>query len=211
MDDLDKLVERLAEEAAPVKPAPHPVKICLQWWVAAALYLALSLGISGTRPDLLLQLQQPWFAAELVTLLLLFVTTTLSAAVLAFPDLHQMRKSAWSPAVLFALFLIVMLFAWHADSPPAPLPVHSFECTVSITLFALLPATWTFLALRRFATTHSRWAGSVALLSAFSVGALWLRLHEQNDSISHVLLWHYLPMLAIGLLGWGMGRRLLKW
>jgi hypothetical protein len=211
MEDLDKLVESLAREAVPVKPAPHPFLLTLQWGAAAALYLVLSLWISGLRPDLLHKLHEPWFDAELLALLLLFVTASLSAAVLAFPDLHQMHKSAWSPAVAFALFLLVMLLAWRADNPPAPLPLHSFECTASITLFALLPAAWTFLSLRRFASTHSRWAGSVALLSAFSVGAIWLRLHEISDSIYHVMLWHYLPMLAIGLLGWWLGKRLLKW
>ena len=68
-----------------------------------------------------------------------------------------------------------------------------------------------FLCLRRFASTHSRWTGMVALLAAFSVGALWLRLHEETDSIDHVVLWHYLPMVAISLAGWWLGRRLLKW
>ena len=108
----------------------------------------------------------------------IFIATSLSAAVLAFPDLHQMRKAALAPAGLFALFVAIMFFAWRADVPPAPLPVHSFECTVSITLFSLLPAAWTFFSMRKFASTHYRWAGSIALLSAFSVGALWLRLHE---------------------------------
>lgn len=35
---------------------------------------------------------------------------------------------------------LILLFAWRADSPPAPLPVHSFECTLGITLMALLSA-----------------------------------------------------------------------
>ncbi|HTY98673.1 MAG TPA: NrsF family protein, partial [Rhodocyclaceae bacterium] len=61
------------------------------------------------------------------------------------------------------------------------------------------------------ASTHGRWAGSIAVLAAFSVGALWLRLHEVNDSIAHVVIWHYLPMLAAGSLGFGLGKRLLKW
>ena len=36
-----------------------------------------------------------------------------------------------------------------------------------------------------------RLAGGIALLCAFSVGALWLRLHEVNDSILHLFQWHY--------------------
>ncbi|BCB25710.1 hypothetical protein SKTS_05960 [Sulfurimicrobium lacus] len=209
--NIEELVGRLAQDAAPVKPAPHPFMLSLAWVGGAALYLALSLWITGLRPDVAQKLHEPWFVAELVLLLLIFVATSLSAAVLAFPDLHQMRKTALAPAGMFALFMVFMFFSWRADVPPAPLPVHSFRCTVYILLFSLLPAAWTFFSMRRFASTHERWAGSIALLSAFSIGALWMRLHEINDSIIHVILWHYLPMLAIGLFGWWLGRRLLKW
>lgn len=68
-----------------------------------------------------------------------------------------------------------------------------------------------FYFMRHQASTHCAIAGSVALLSAFSVGALWLRLEEVNDSILHVVEWHYLPMLAIGILGLGLGKKILKW
>lgn len=211
MENIENLIDRLARDAAPVNPAPHPFMLSLGWVTGAAIYLVVSLWLSGLRPDLAQKLQEPWFVAELAALALLFVAASLSAAVLAFPDLHQMRKAAWAPAGLFALFVAIILFAWRADAPPAPLPMHSFECTASITLFSLLPAVWTFFSMRRFASTHYRWAGSIALLSAFSVGALWLRLHELNDSIIHVIQWHYLPMLGIGLIGWWLGKRVLKW
>jgi len=56
MEDLDKLVESLAKEAKPVKPAPHPLRLSLLWGAAAALYIVVSLWLSGPRPDLLLNL-----------------------------------------------------------------------------------------------------------------------------------------------------------
>jgi hypothetical protein len=194
-----------------VKPAPHPLRLSLTWVTAALIYIVLSLWISGPRPDLMQKLHEPWFAAEMLVLVLIVLATSLSAAVLAFPDLHQMKKAAVAPVGLFAVFIVIIFFAWRADAPPAPLPMHSFECTLSITLFALLPAVWTFLSMRRFASTHSHWAGCIALLFAFSVGALWLRMYELNDSILHVIEWHYLPMLGIGLVGWWLGKRVLKW
>jgi hypothetical protein len=211
MTNIDDLVDSLARDAVPVKQAPHPLQLSLRWVAVAAVYLVLSLWISGLRPDLMQKFHEPWFAAEVAVLVIIFIATSLSAAVLAFPDLHQMRKAALAPAALFALFTAILYFAWHADIPSAPLPVHSIECTLSITLFSLLPAAWTFFSMRQFASTHYHWAGVVALLFAFSVGALWLRLHELNDSIIHVIQWHYLPMLGIGMLGWWLGKRLLKW
>lgn len=211
MSKLEDLVESLAREDLPAKPAPHPFMLSLSWLACATVYLVASLWYSGLRPDLMHKFHEPWFDVEIATLTFIFISTTLSAGVLAFPDLHQLKKIALAPAGAFALFVMVMAFAWRADSPPAPLPVHSFECTISITLFSLLPASWTFFFMRKFASTHYRWAGTIALLSAFSVGALWLRLHELNDSIVHVVEWHYLPMLGIGMIGWRLGRIVLKW
>lgn len=211
MENIDDLVTRLAQEATAVKPAPHPFMLSLQWMGIATIYLAVALALSGLRPDILEAFHRPWFVAEVAALLGIFIVTSVSAALLAFPDLHQKRLLALAPTWLFAVFLLILFFAWRADSPAASLPAHSFECTLGITLMALLPALWTFYSMRKYASTHYRLAGSVALLSAFSVGALWLRLHEETDSITHVIAWHYLPMFAIGVIGLWLGKRLLKW
>lgn len=209
MDDIEQLIAGLSKEAA-AKPAPHPLALSLKWIAAALAYLVVSLALGGLRPDLAQALQQPWFVAELALLLLLFLATAMSAALLAFPDLHQKKVLAYSPATIFAMFALLMLAAWLAI-PAAALPEHSWQCTLSILLFSLLPAAGVFYAMRNLASTRPQLAGMVALLFAFATGALWLRLHEVNDSISHVLLWHYLPMLAVGLLGLWLGKKLLKW
>ena len=211
MENIQELINTLSSEITIVKPAPHPFMLSLKWMGMAALYLAVSLAVSGLRPDWAAKLHSPWFIAEMATLLIVFITTTFSAALLSFPDMHQRDRLVYAPLAAFALFVLVMFFAWRADSPPSPLPVHSIECTLSIMLMALLPAGWTFYAMRRYASTHSGAAGSVALLSAFSVGALWLRLYEETDSIVHVIERHYLPMLAIGIVGMWLGKKILKW
>lgn len=211
MANIDDLIATLAEDAKPVSTAPHPYRLNLKWIAIATLYLIVSIVFSGIRPDLTIKLQQPLFVAEIAALVLIFTATSLSAALLSFPDLHQLRRLAFAPVIAFTLLVVVMLLAWQADHPPSPLPVHSIECTVSIALFSLLPAAWTFFEMRQFASTHYRLAGSIALLSAFSIGALWLRLYEATDSIVHIIEWHYLPMLAIGIIGLWLGEKILKW
>lgn len=211
MGNIETLIGKLAEDTLPVKPAPHPFMLSAKWMMAALAYLLVSLLISGLRPDLIIKLHEPWFVAEIAALVGIFIATSLSAALLSFPDLHQMRRAAFAPVIMFALFVLVMFFAWRADNPSAPLPVHSFECTISITLFSLLPIFWTFFKMRKLASTHSHLAGCCALLFAFSIGAIWLRLHEINDSIMHVVQWHYLPMIAFGVVGLWLGKVMLKW
>lgn len=211
MENLDKLIDTLAQDASTVNRAPHPLRLGIEWIMVALVYLAISLIISGARPDLPQQFWGFWFASEIVALLGILITTSISAALLAYPDLHQMRRIALAPIAAFVLFVLVMLLAWLADSPPAPHPIHSIECTLSITLLSLLPAGWTLYVMRRFASTHTRWAGGIAFLFSFSIGALWLRLYEHTDSISHVIEWHYLPMAVFGLIGMWLGKLVLKW
>lgn len=211
MDNIDNLIARLAQDVPTVKPAPHPFALSLKWIGVAAIYLVASLVISGLRSDWAEKLHNLPFAAEIASLLAIFATTTFAAALLAFPDMHQKGRLAFAPLVSFVLFVLTMYLAWQQDNPPAPLPVHSFECTLGITIMALLPSIWMLYFMRGYASTHCRLAGSVALLSSFSVGALWLRLHEANDSIVHVIEWHYLPMLATGIIGLWLGKKLLSW
>ena len=211
MENIDDLVARLAQDAGVLKPVPNPFVLSLKWISAAAIYLLVLFSLSGLRPDWLEKFHNIWFIAEVSALLGIFLVTSLSAALLGFPDIYQKRKLVFAPFWMFVLFWLIIFFAWRADTPPAPLPVHSFECTLGITLMALFPAVLTFYSMRNYASTHYRLAGSVALLSAFSVGALWLRLHEATDSIAHVIEWHYFPMLAIGILGLWLGKWLLKW
>jgi len=211
MRDFDQLIAELARDPPGVKPASHPYMLSLKLIGVAGLYLAALLGVSGARPDWTQAVTQPLFVAEIVLLVLVFMTATLSATLLSFPDGFQRRSTIFAPAWVFALFLVVIALAWQADSPPAALPKHDIECTICIVLLAILPALWTLYGMRKLATTQVHWAGGIAMLSAFSVGALWLRLEEANDSMMHVVEWHYLPMLAFGLVGLWLGGRLLKW
>jgi hypothetical protein len=211
MEKIDQLVASLSKQASPVRPAAHPLRLGLRWLALAAAYLLVSLLISGVRADLLQQLQHPLFAAEVILLLVLMVSTAFSAAVLSFPDLHQKPRIAYAPAVVMTLFVLTMLLAWLHDNPPAPLPKHSIECTLSILMLSFLPSVAIFYAVGRFASTHQRASGSMAMLFAFSIGALWLRLYEATDSIIHLIEWHYLPMLVVGVAGLWLGRVLLKW
>ncbi|MDX8386092.1 MAG: DUF1109 domain-containing protein [Gallionella sp.] len=211
MENIEQLVATLSKDVAPVKPAPHPYVLSLKWLSIASVYLIASLAFSGLRPDLANALQNPWFAAEIVLLLIMFITAAIATAVLSFPDMHQKHNMAYGPLWVVGMLVLVMLFAWRADAPTTPLPMHSFECMISITLFSLLPSVATFYALRKLASTHQRLSSSIAVLFAFSTGALWLRLHEQTDSIIHVIEWHYLPILAFSVLGLWLGKVLLKW
>ncbi|MDO8413489.1 MAG: DUF1109 domain-containing protein [Gallionellaceae bacterium] len=211
MLDTEKLIASMARDASPVTPAPHPFMLGAKWLAAAIIYIALVLVFMGLRPDIVFKLRSPIFIAELVLLASIIISTALSAALLSFPDLHQKRWVVYTPIVAVVFFILLIFLSWWADFPPVPLPRHNVQCLLSIACLTLLPTAWMFYTMRGLASTHPYWTGSIALLSAFSIGALSLRLSEQTNSLIHVIQWHYLPMLAVGLIGLLLGKILLRW
>ncbi len=211
MDVMEKQIASLVADADSVQLAPSPLTLWLKWMGVAVVYIGISLLVLGVRSDVLVRLHSAMFIAEMGVLITIVVTTALSASLLAYPDIYQRSRWTLAPIFMFVIFVGIIALAWQADNPPAPLPVHSYQCSLTIAVLALLPAAWMFYSMRQLASTHRHFAGVVTMLSAFSIGAITLRLSEQTNSIIHVIEWHYLPMIGVALLGMWLGKVLLKW
>jgi hypothetical protein len=207
----EQLIGDLAQKMEKATPSASPYQIFLKWTACAAVYILLLLLYMGTRADFAAKLHSPLFDAELLALAGVIITSLLSAAILAFPDMYQKKHIAWLPVPAFLLFAVVLAVEWVADHPPAPPPAHELECLVCITLLSLVPGAFILYNIRKFASTRYYLAGMVAALAAFSIGAFALRIAEQTDSISHLLQWHYLPMIGAALIGLLIGKLCLKW
>jgi hypothetical protein len=209
--DVNSLIERLAEEAAPLRPCGHAYQQCVKWLAGFTVYVGALLFFFLPRPDLVTKFASPLFVLEIASLVAMVAAGSLSAALLSFPDLMQKRRLAFAPLLPLAAFVVALATEYVTERPRAPEPGHEMLCTLCITLFSLLPAIWLFHSLRKAATLHAGVAGYIATLCAFGIGSLTLRLSEQTDSIGHLLYFHYVPMLLMSFAGIALGRRLLKW
>lgn len=210
--EIDQLIDTLSNDAVPIRPMASPWRLTAQWLVGVAAYIAaVLLTLETPRDDILLQLAQPLFALEIGALVAMIVACALSAALLSYPDLYQSKRIAYLPIAAFLLFAGVVIWAFIGEGRAMEMHPAEFLCTAFITLYSLPPAVWLFYTIRKFASTHFALAGSVAVLTAFSIGALVQRLIEKTDSIAHLLGYHYLPMFAVALIGLLLGRTLLRW
>ncbi len=210
-DNTENLIATLANTMEPVTRAAPPLVLFLKWFCCALIYLALLTFIWPPRPDIALKLHSPLYLAEVVALIMVMISSGLSATALSFPDLHQKRWLVFAPVIPILLFVTVLAIEWLADNPPAPAPVHSFECLQCIILLTILPAAGMLYMLRKQASIHYYLAGGIALIAASSVGCLTLRIAENTDCIYHLITWHYLPMIGFGIIGIWLGRKFLKW
>ena len=213
MKDTETLI---ADLAGPNLTPAKPVGLCRYvsfWTLGLTLYVAavFIFGILRLRPDLAAFASQPFFMAEIAALVLLAFSTIIASAVLAYPDLYRHAYLAHAPWIGLVLFIGVLVLSWLHSANTVALTWQGFECLSCITLLSLLPAAGMLYGIKRMATVVPDQAGMTAALCAFSVGALILRLSEQTDSIPHVVVWHYLPMLVVAMLGLWLGPKLLRW
>lgn len=215
MTDTKKLIARLASEAHKVKQLPPPSyrAICL---IAVLVIYGVAIQLAlGFRPDLAMQFSRPYFSAETILLSTLLLSSVIAAVVAMAPDSYQKPKLLMLPYGIFLLLVFLLIIQFFLPQDPRiamPKPgAHAMECALCIAAVSLIPSALIFAFLRNGATVRQSQSGSFAVLAASSLGCLTLRLAEANDSIQHLLLWHYMPTLLFAIIGAYIGKWLLRW
>ncbi|MFT7087082.1 MAG: hypothetical protein ACJAZX_000509 [Rickettsiales bacterium] len=213
MQTID-LITKLSNEAKPVKPMISPVKWVAFLLVICAIYASAAQIFLGIRADLATQFMRPLFAAEISLISLLFVSSIISATLNIYPDLYQKLRLTKLPYIILLLLSSLLIFQIFIPDSSSSLKYpddHKIMCSACIALLSFIPAILIFVILKKGAATRPFQAGLFAVLAASSLGSLIFRLFEDNDSISHILTWHYLPMIFLALIGTLIGKLLLKW
>lgn len=216
MTNTIDLIASLSAEAKPVRKARTPSYWAFRLLTLLALYAVGCQFFLGFRQDLGLQLTRPLFALEILLLSLLLVSSTVAAVLAMYPDAYQKPQLLKLPYAIFALLVAAVGFQLliPADTRmvmPEGTGVHTMECALCIASMALVPSALIFALLRKGASVHQFQAGSFAVLASSAIGCLTLRLAEANDSLMHLVQWHYVPTVLFAVVGALAGKWLLKW
>jgi len=213
--NTEMLIASLSQQATPVTALRSPL-----YWGRLAVGVLAVYGLAvqyflGLRPDLLLQFTRPLFALEIALLTLLTLTSIIAAILAMYPDAYQKPVLLKLPYGVFAGLAVLMttqlLLPQDAAMVMPPLGAHAMECALCIGAVALVPSALLFTIIRKGASVQRLNSGFFAVLAASGVGCLTLRLAEMNDSIVHLLQWHYVPTLLFAAVGALLGKLLLRW
>jgi hypothetical protein len=215
MKDTQTLIDRLSGDATSPKALRSP-----HYWVGRLLAVLAAYGIAaqlflGLRPDLTMQFTRPFFDAEVGLLAALLMTSALASVLVMYPDAYQKPKLLKVPYIVFIMLVGLVIFQIFMPLDTRmvmPTPgAHAMECAICIGAVSLVPSALIFALLRKGASVHQFQAGAFAVLAATAIGCLTLRLAEANDSMMHLVSWHYLPTLLFTILGAYIGKYLLRW
>ena len=215
MNNTFDLIAHLSREAKPVAPLRTPNYWTVRLFAVLAVYAAASQFYLGLRPDLWMQLTRPLFALEIALLALLLVFSITACILSMYPDAYQKPQYLKIPYAIFtalsALVTFQLLMPYDSRMVMPELSTHGMECALCIASVALIPSALIFVLLRKGASVRQLQSGSFAVLAASAIGCITIRLAEANDSIMHLVSWHYIPTLVFAALGALIGKHLLKW
>ncbi len=210
----DDLVRKLAADATPVsRLAPVPVRLAV--WTAVTLASAVTaVWWLGTRGDLVAVVWAPGFQVKSALLIVTAITAAAGALLVAVPGAERTGAFRWLPiAAITALLLWIAgeLVAAAAAGTVSWRIGAAWGCAAQVMAVGLVPGAVLFVMVRRAAPLRGMWAGVLALVAMGAVGALGTSAICPADRSMHVLVWHVLPLIAIGAIGAAAGYVFLGW
>ena len=215
--DTNDLVSKLVDDLKPVKQLPS-AKCCSIYWsgMAAFLVAVAVIVLGGVRPDFLDVIRRPVFLFENTAMLVAGLLAASVAFQLRVPQAVITRpiKGLLATASAIWVFEVIRCYINAGDlGTEARLDFAHYihDCLIDLTLIMVIPAAFMFFMLKKGATTQALWAGYAALLATASFAALGMRYLCPVDDPAHLLIWHFLPVLAYAMIGPIVGRYLLRW
>ena len=214
MEATPQTIEQLIAELKPVRAIAVPGRMFLHWLLASMIITVPLVLLGAHRADLATQLHKPLFLAEIAVLAGLILSCGLASVWLCYPDLRQQPWVVALPVPFLLTFAGLSLYRYLHPAMTTVLPEdagNDFSCIACILFYGAVPAACMFYRLCRHAPVYPRLAGGIALLASTSIGMLVLKLAEANDAVSHLLVWHVVPIIILVALGSQFGSRVFRW
>lgn len=211
--NTNDLIYDLAHKAPPVKPLKKPTYLVLQFLLFALIYYMSIQAFMGIRGDISIKFAQPFFVIEIFLMLLLLLSWLVAAVLTMYPDNYQKVFLPRFPYLILTCLLVFFTAEIFLQNRENLLVIskHSYQCTLCIAAFAVAPSLYFFYVLRKGTNLKPLQCGAFATVAATSISAIALRISETNDLFSHLLIWHYFPVLVFSALGAFLGKQILKW
>lgn len=206
-DDLDALIGRLADDAAPVKPLRPPALRALAWLGAALAVIAGIVAYHGLRPDLAAELAEPGEMLALIAAAATGVAATFAAFFLAVPG----YSARWSllPLPVALVWISGLGIGCYADwvryGPDGITLGESYECFQAIVLTSLALGVPLAILLRHARLVRPVLTAAMGGLALSSLAAAALELFHRTDARIMDVVWHVAAVTLVVALssGWG--------
>ncbi|MBI2737109.1 MAG: DUF1109 family protein [Rhodospirillales bacterium] len=211
--DTRQLIQRLADDGAPVRRLPHPMTRAAAWLVISIPYvaaLALIYRLSGVAITQVLDVR---FLIEQLAMIVTAITAAIAAFCCIVPG--RDRRIALLPLVPLAAWLASLaeacLSSWlRSGSFSLGLPVD-WAYFPRFALIGLVPAVLMIVMLRRGAPLYPRSTLMLGALAVAALGNVGLRLFHAGNVTLTMLLCTFATIALLSALAAWVAPHILSW
>ena len=202
-----KLIDNLSGNISLVKPMKEHMSL---WIVLILINGIVFVSRLGLRQDIVERLTDIhfWLSVGIITLSLFF--TGWASFQLGKPHLHPERNLySLFPILLLTPILGFKLFEEYNNHQNSALSIDNGSlCIIFTMVFAFLPFCFLVYSIRKGFTIAPTISGIISGIAATSSGSLVLNFICYKNSAIHHIIWHYIPILGIGIAGYYLGIKL---
>ncbi len=208
--NLDKLIDGLADDLAPVKPLAHPFIRILPFFAIALLYVAALVFFVGLRPDIGNKFADASWMMETFLMGFIAISAGIASVFLSVPDMRGEKWVIAPPLTTLGIFAVWSTF--RAMSEGLHMPVLNMDhCMGEGVFMAAVPMTMLIFMIKSGATTMPRLTCFMNILAAGALGYIGLRFTCIMDTVGHATVSHLVPYVLIGALLGIAAKKLYKW
>lgn len=209
--NLENLIEGLADDLEPVKPLAHPLYRMAPLIVVCILYVAAMIAMLGPREDWMPKMAHEIdYVFEMLLSLSIFISSAVALGWMSIPD---MRGQAWMKAVPVTLAGVFLLWAglrtfYEWDQP---LVFKLQNCSMDGLFMTFLPVAALVFTSRKGATTQPGWTSFMTVLSFSGLGWAGLRFTCGASTFLQSFVIHFIPFIVMGVIFGLFARRIFRW
>ena len=200
------ILDGLCGDLKPTQLIPSPLFAVLRWFLFSLAICFFFILLIDFRSDLPGALAGTKLALSSLLLLLGAGFSAYFTFLSAVPAKRLPRKRSYWLATLF-LFAIAPYFF----EAPSATGLDGIKCSLTVGLLSLLPGIGFLILLKNtYAAIHPRETGYFLGFATAAIGAMGVALHCASNSNTHVLIWHFLPILWIAFVFSRVSERVLR-
>jgi hypothetical protein len=213
-----KLIQDLSQKVhEPTESQDWPTQYWASWIGCASIMALLTYVAAALLPDYIhlpTNLRDPRFWVQEGLWLLVALLSARASYVYSFPT-ERPRESELMLILLMSALCASLFLAIDQISMLRDLGVEAQldrgPCGGFIALTGALGAGWMFFVIKRAAPIHLSRTATYAALSMATLSSALMHLVCTHENPIHVVIWHLVPVVALGAASAVLGKKLLRW
>lgn len=208
MKKTEDLISSLSSDLTSVTVLESPMKRFIRWCCVAVASLLVGIAFIGLRDNFGMAVKD--FMWWMNTLFMTFIafSSAVSAFVLSAPGMDQSFLLRWMP--IFSLLGWGIAFFFGIFQQTTPDAGAGLLCIRDMIVIGVIPGVALFVMVIQGVVFKRPLAGIYCFLAIAGLGSLGTQFICASDSPLHLLVWHFLPVFVLGLIGSFVGNLIFK-